>query len=322
MSTLTTPASSHARNRSPIRLTAPVTYRSAVSTGSVRRAVVLGGGGLAGIAWGCGYLAALEAASVGLGEADLIVGTSAGSVVGAWLTGRRPMAHRYRFVERSDRSAGRALGALFGSVSGQPDETGEEALELLRASEQPTPASLRRLGELALGCSTMPEPVFVGFVTTLVGRRSWQTEKLRVTAHDAATGVRAVFAPNRTLGLGRACAASSAVPGIFPPVAIRGDRFMDGGCGSATNADLAAGAERALVLALLPRPGAAPAPALLAELAGLERGGTRLHAAWPDEAAVDATEGRPLDPHVAPPLARAGYEQGTRDASAVAALWS
>jgi NTE family protein len=232
------------------------------------------------------------------------------------------MTDRYRFVERSDRSPARAFGALFGAVSGTPDAIGEEAVELLLASELPTPESLRRLGGLALESSTMPEPVFVGFVTTLVGRRSWRTDKLRVTAHDTATGERAVFGPYRSIGLGRACAASSAVPGVFPPVSVRGVRFMDGGCASATNADLAAGAERALVLALLPRPDAAPAPAMLAELGELERGGTRLHAAWPDAAAVEATEERPLDPHVAPSLARAGHDQGARDASAVAELWS
>lgn len=292
-----------------------------MSTEPVKRAVVLGGGGLAGIGWGCGYLAALEAAAIPVGDAELVVGTSAGSVVGAWLTGRRSMAHRYRFVESSDHALRRALGALFGAVSGKPDRTGEEALELLRASERPALESLERLGALALESATMPEPVFVGFVTTLVGRRAWQTEALRVTVHDTATGERAVLGPRQSVGLGRACAASSAVPGFYPPVSVRGRRFMDGGCGSATNADLVAGAERALVLALLPRPDAVPAPAMADELDALERAGTQLHAAWPDAAAVEATDGRPLDPQVAPAVAQAGYEQGVRDAAAVAALW-
>jgi NTE family protein len=293
-----------------------------VSSEPVQRAVVLGGGGLAGIGWGCGYLAALEAAAIPVGDADLVVGTSAGSVVGAWLTGRRPMAHRYRFVESSDHALRRAFGAVFGAVSGTPDETGEEALELLRASERPSPESLRRLGALALESATMPEPVFVGLVTTLVGRRAWQTTALRVSVHDTATGERSVLGPQQSVGLGRACAASSAVPGYFPPVSVRGVRYMDGGCGSATNADLVTGAERALVLALLPRPGAEPAPAMVDELDALARAGTRLHAAWPDASAVEATDDRPLDPHVAPEVARAGFEQGARDAAAVAAFWA
>ena len=52
-----------------------------------RRALVLGGGGITGIAWEIGVLAGLAEAGVDLTGADLVVGTSAGSVVGAQLTG-------------------------------------------------------------------------------------------------------------------------------------------------------------------------------------------------------------------------------------------
>ena len=47
------------------------------------RALVLGGGGPVGIAWETGLAAGLERAGVRLRDADLFVGTSAGSVVGA-----------------------------------------------------------------------------------------------------------------------------------------------------------------------------------------------------------------------------------------------
>lgn len=57
----------------------------------VPRALVLGGGGLAGIAWELGVIAALARADVhvvtGAAGADLVVGTSAWSVVGAALLG-------------------------------------------------------------------------------------------------------------------------------------------------------------------------------------------------------------------------------------------
>ncbi|MFB7262559.1 patatin-like phospholipase family protein, partial [Streptomyces nojiriensis] len=49
-------------------------------------ALVLGGGGLTGIGWECGMLHGLARAGVDLSTADLVVGTSAGSVVGAQLT--------------------------------------------------------------------------------------------------------------------------------------------------------------------------------------------------------------------------------------------
>ncbi len=51
-----------------------------------RTALVLGGGGITGIAWEVGVLAGLAEAGVDLTGADLVVGTSAGSVVGAQVT--------------------------------------------------------------------------------------------------------------------------------------------------------------------------------------------------------------------------------------------
>ncbi len=242
--------------------------------------------------------------------------------MGAWATDTKPMEDRFRFVAEADRPLRRLFSALFGVVAGEPDEAGHEALDLLLRSEHPTPDALRELGELARQASTMPEPVFVGFVATLVGRRAWRSPALRITAHDTGTGERVVLAAGGRVGLGRACAASSSVPGFFPPVAAAGRRLMDGGCGSGTNADLASGADRALVLALLPRKDASPAPAMVEELASLESGGTRVHAAWPDADAVSATGGDALDPAVAPALARAGQAHGRRDAPLVAALWS
>src|SRR5256885_17260994 len=56
------------------------------------RALVLGGGGPVGIGWEAGLLAGLADTGVVLGHADLVVGTSAGSVVGAQLTSGRTLA--------------------------------------------------------------------------------------------------------------------------------------------------------------------------------------------------------------------------------------
>src|SRR5438045_1769616 len=52
---------------------------------AMTRALVLGGGGPVGIAWESGLLAGLAQAGVDLGKADFIMGTSAGSFVGARL---------------------------------------------------------------------------------------------------------------------------------------------------------------------------------------------------------------------------------------------
>ena len=47
-----------------------------------RRALVLGGGGVTGIAWETGLIAGLAGLGIDLAAADVIIGTSAGSVVG------------------------------------------------------------------------------------------------------------------------------------------------------------------------------------------------------------------------------------------------
>jgi NTE family protein len=55
------------------------------------RALVLGAGGITGIAWEWGILAGLAEAGVDLAGAGLVIGTSAGSVVGArWPPGWSP----------------------------------------------------------------------------------------------------------------------------------------------------------------------------------------------------------------------------------------
>ena len=59
------------------------------------RALVLGGGGITGIAWELGVIAGLAEAGVRLADADLVVGTSAGSVVGAQLLSGTPVDELY-----------------------------------------------------------------------------------------------------------------------------------------------------------------------------------------------------------------------------------
>lgn len=73
-----------------------------------RTALVLGGGGVTGIAWELGILRGLADAGIDLTTADTVIGTSAGSVVGAQVTSGRSIEELYDAqLEPPDTRSGR-----------------------------------------------------------------------------------------------------------------------------------------------------------------------------------------------------------------------
>jgi NTE family protein len=117
--------------------------------------------------------------------------------------------------------------------------------------------------------------------------------------------------------LDRAVASSCAVPGLYPPVTIGGRRYMDGGVGSATNANLAAGASAVIVLDVLGH--LTPREPLAAELASV--GTDRAVVITPDEAGVAAIGTNLLDPATAPAALKAGLAQAASCAGPARAIW-
>jgi len=109
------------------------------------------------------------------------------------------------------------------------------------------------------------------------------------------------------------------VPGVWPPVTIGGRRYIDGGVRSGTNADLAAGADRTLIvqtaLAVAPRPWGG----LDDEIGALAPGLAFVISA--DQASIDAFGSNPLSPATRGPAARAGRAVGAAGAAGLAAFW-
>jgi NTE family protein len=86
---------------------------------------------------------------------------------------------------------------------------------------------------------------------------------------------------------------------------------MDGGVRSADNADLAAGAERIIVISPLGMDSPLPSPMPLREvLTALKEGGASVTVISPDEASVAAIGTNGLDPAIRVPAATAGRAQG------------
>lgn len=214
------------------------------------RALVLSGGGPVGIAWESGIAAGLSSAGIALSDADAIVGTSAGSAVGAQIGLRRDMQEvvdRYRRSPASPTSSPgrRAAGAFAGPRVQGLMETWAKAFETAASPEE----SRAIIGTFALEADTGPEDDFVAGFRYLAGE-TWP-RCFACTAVDAATGEFVVWDADSGVDLARAVASSCAVPGVFPPITISGRRYIDGGMRSGTNADLVKGHDRVLVVSML-----------------------------------------------------------------------
>jgi NTE family protein len=283
----------------------------AESVPAAQRALVLGGGGLSGIAWETGVLAGLAAAGADVSLADFVLGTSAGATVAAQLGSGLPLAGLF------ERQTVPALqSAELAPDIGRVAELMESWQQL--PLEYPDPAGLRReVGQRALAAVTVPEAERRAVIAGRLPRHSWPTRKLAVVAVEAHTGDVRVFDKDSGADLVDAVTASCAIPGIWPPVTIGAGRYIDGGTRSAVNADLAAGYQRVLILAPMAD------PPLDEQVAGLTRaaGAGSVLVLAPDDESLAAMGINPLDPAVRAPVAQAGYAQGERAAAGVARLW-
>jgi NTE family protein len=281
----------------------------------MRHALVLAGGGVAGIAWELGVLRGLQDADPALADrvlaADLVVGTSAGSAVAAQITSGVPLADLY------DRQLSTESAEI------EVELNMDELLARFTAATADVidqDEAMRAIGALALDTRTVDEPVRKAAIAARLPVPDWPDQPVLLPAIDALTGELAVFSRDSGVALVDAVAASCAVPGIWPPVTINGRRYIDGGVSSATHADLAAGYDRTLVItpALPDQP--APFDQLDGELERLKPG--RAQVIYSDAASVDAFGTNPLSPATRPPAAQAGRAIGRAQAAAVAALWA
>ena len=124
---------------------------------------------------------------------------------------------------------------------------------------------------MALAAQTVPESARQQAVTLRLPVQVWSDRAVLIPAVDAETGELTVFTRDSGVGLVNAVTASCAVPGIWPSATVNGRRYIDGGTRSATNADLAVGADR--VLGIVPaRTGSRPfAEQWATEIAALDR---------------------------------------------------
>jgi NTE family protein len=272
--------------------------------------VVLGGGGVTGIAWEIGILQGLAERGIDLTGADLFVGTSAGSVVAAQLTSGVPLDQLFK--EQTTEATGEVTARI-----------GPEALvRFVMASVIPGDRQRGRawLGRAALRAKTVPESERRAIIAQRVPYHDWPQQRLLVTAVDAESGEPKVFDRASGVPLVDAVAASCAVPVVWPPITIGGRRYVDGGVRSVANVDLAEGYGRVVVIA--PIEAALRRADRPAEQAAALGAGVRSVVVTPDAAARTAIGRNVLDPAHRIPSARAGLAQAASVAERVRAVWA
>lgn len=277
---------------------------------NLSRAVVLGGGGVTGISWEIGVLAALQAAGVALHAGQAVFGTSAGAFVGAALASGYDLNRLYAAqsvqsdTEVPATASSETMNAWYGAfMTGGSDRerVGAAMGAIARANPEPVSGAERR------------KAVEGRLVTS-----EWPST-LNVTAIDADTGVLRVFNSSSGVSLIDAVSASGAVPGVWPLVHLGGRAYIDGGMVSATNTRLADGYRRVIVLAPLPE-GYGAIPGAVEDVQAMSRSAAVLLIS-PDDESRTAIGPNIYDPQRRGPASMAGWRQGAELAASRPIAW-
>lgn len=230
--------------------------------------LVLGGGGLVGMAYHAGALKALEESGVDPAVADVIVGTSAGSIMGSYLAagwgasdfydyanGKNPKA-----LEREEKEV-REARSVFTPLWTTPRERVARSVGSLFAIAS-SRGYWRRLGRGVVPSERLRRTFPAGMYSTTETRlrleedlpSEWPREGLFICVADLYTGLRVPFGfpGEKETPLPLAVLASCAIPGVFPPVKIDGSYYVDGGIVSATSVDLAVEAGCDAIICIAP----------------------------------------------------------------------
>ena len=303
----------------------PLTHRPDV--------LVLAAGGTLGEAWMRGLLdGAGRATSIDFRDCEYFVGTSAGSIVAAFLAaGREPdSGPEARAAKEWGSKAGEDNGAPEGIPVGAPED----------AERGPLASAVGRIGmtaaapfaPLALAGTAPGGAVARAAALAAVprGKRSLAglarlveqsgasfDGRLRIAAVDRRNGKRVVFgAPGSPdASVAQAVLASCSIPWVFKPVTIDGREYVDGGVWSPTNLDATPARRGIEVLCLNPTAASRPLSsvsnaAALAESLALRARGARVRTLRPDQGAAEVMGHNLMDRSRVPEALAAGYAQG------------
>jgi len=281
---------------------------------------VLGAGGITGGAFHAGVLAALaDAVGWDARTADVVVGTSAGSLTGTLL--RRGIAPADLLAGATDAAMSRDAAAIVAPLEAARDEfpfvpgprrfAMSAPTALLQAARRPWAVRPGVVAAALLPPGAVSTDALRVGLAPLFGDR-WPTDALWICAVRLRDGRRVVFGRpgSAPVLVADAVAASCAIPSFFVPVTIEGERYVDGGAHSPTNADVLRREPLDLVIVSSPMSYAGRRPrvradfvarqwartALDREARALRRGGATVIAFQPTSADREVMGFNPMDP--------------------------
>jgi NTE family protein len=219
---------------------------------ALRRGFVFGGGGVLGYAWMIGALSAVEEMTgVDVVGSQIVVGTSAGSVLAALASCGISTAELCRHHQGRPQPGDLELDWDYDNITGgalppRPSLRPGSPRLLLDAMRHP-----RRVGPLLALSAALPtgrgslmpiRDAIVSVIAVSGVRQSGPDPADRPTpwliATDYRTGERVVFGRDVSADLPSAVVASCAIPAWYAPVTIDGRRYIDGGAVSNTSCDV------------------------------------------------------------------------------------
>ncbi|MCA9861653.1 MAG: patatin-like phospholipase family protein [Thermomicrobiales bacterium] len=305
----------------------PIPYTPPLGTGK-DRALVLGGGGVYLLSFYMGYFNTLLKNGVDLSQADLIVGTSAGSLGGAILAS----GMLAEVTQELD-----ALGSfpfLFGKLAPgeKPNPSQQRAKQITIDATDASPETIQKIGRAAMAARNPDGPFqYENSVEQVIGITDWPSAGLHTTAVDCYSGEQLIVSQEDGIPINVACGASSSLPGGTGPTWLRDRLCMDGGmCQTSTHCDVVAGVKKALVFSLsVGGPAAVPQGlrtsgmpnTLQQEIADLEAGGTEtilvVAGLEPGSTKIDSI----MDPKYILPQIAFGQTRAEADLDKIKAFW-
>ena len=196
------------------------------------RALVFGGGGSAGNAWEIGVIAGLFDAGLDVTDADLIIGTSAGSTAAAQIAGATPAELLAGILAAAPQPRTGPAGSDRGRAPNVPAADHMDRTSRIIAAAEDAADMRRRMGAAALEMDAGPDSSGQtqrrATVAARLPSQHWPQRPMLIVAVDARTGEPVVFDRHSGVDLADAVTASCAGPGA-PAHSIGDSRYIDGG---------------------------------------------------------------------------------------------